>query len=210
MAVAKSFISRARYNSKLAVNKYRFRKLNPHNKVYAANLFPFGIVTVGKHSYGSLFVYSWGAENEYLKIGNFVSIAEGVKFILGGNHCLDSFSTYPFRVMFLGHEKEAWSKGPIVIEDDVWIGMDAIILSGVTIHQGAVIGAGSVVAADIPPYAIAVGNPAHIAKYRFSKDIIEQLLRINLEELLTFDFVKSHAELLYSKLDAEVLARLLD
>jgi maltose O-acetyltransferase len=55
---------------------------------------------------------------------------------------------------------------PVTIEDDVWIGARVIVLPGVAIHKGAIIGAGAVVTKDVPPYAICVGNPARVVKYR--------------------------------------------
>ena len=75
-------------------------------------------------------------------------------------------STYPFRVKILRScTSEAFSKGDIVIGDDVWIGYGAIIMSGVHVGQGAIIAAGSVVTKDIPDNAIAVGVPAKVVKY---------------------------------------------
>jgi acetyltransferase-like isoleucine patch superfamily enzyme len=70
------------------------------------------------------------------------------------------------------------TKGNVVIGNDVWIGFGAIILSGVTIGDGAAIGACSVVTRDVPPYAIAAGNPAQIIRYRFPEEIVATLLRI--------------------------------
>lgn len=72
-----------------------------------------------------------------------------------------------------------YSKGRLRIGNAVWIGDSVIILSGVTIGNGAVIGAGSVVTKSIPDFAIAVGNPAKVIKYRFSKDIIELLCQVS-------------------------------
>ena len=66
----------------------------------------------------------------------------------------------------------------VIIENDVWIGRGATILSGIKIGTGAVIGANAVVSKDVPPYAIAVGNPARIIKYRFDKDTIRKMLAI--------------------------------
>ena len=68
--------------------------------------------------------------------------------------------------------------GPVVIGNDVWIGREALILSGVTIGDGAVIGARAVVTRDIAPYSIVAGNPARHLKYRFPEDIVEALLRL--------------------------------
>ena len=76
------------------------------------------------------------------------------------------------------HPKVTTTKGPVNIGHGVWIGDNVIVLSGVQIGNGAVIGAGSIVTKNIPPYAIAVGNPARVIKKRFSEQIIEQLLEI--------------------------------
>ena len=78
---------------------------------------------------------------------------------------------------------EALSKGKIIVEDDVWIGMNALILSGVKIGKGAIIGAGSVISKDIPPYAIAVGNPCKVIKYRFSEEIRKKVNKIKFENI---------------------------
>ena len=129
-------------------------------------------------------VKSWGSENEGLEIGNYVSIASDVIFILGGNHYTKTITTYPFKVMYFNETiPEALSKGKIIIEDDVWIGMNSLILSGVKIGKGAVIGAGSVVSKHIPPYAIAVGNPCKVIKYRFSEAIMEKVNKIKFENI---------------------------
>ena len=174
----------------------KWRKLNNHNYTYPRNIFPIDIVKVGKYSYGPLNVRTWGAENERLIIGNFVSIAEDVLFILGGNHNMNTFSTYPFKVMVLGEKREAWSKGPIIVEDDVWIGTRAIILSGVRIGKGAVIAAGTVVTKDIPPYAIVGGNPAKIIKFRFEQDVINELMNVDLAKI-DKNFISTNIDLLY-------------
>lgn len=180
---------------RLYIFKKKWRRMNKHNFTNPNNIFSINIVKIGRSSYGSLNVYSWGSQNEGLEIGNFVSIAEGVKFILGGNHYLDTFTTYPFKVMIFGEKIEALTKGKIVVKDDVWIGMDAIILSGITIGQGAVIAAGSVVTKDIPPYSIVGGNPAKILKYRFSSEIIDEMNKVNFLEL-NYEKIK---EILYEK-----------
>ena len=116
-----------------------------------------------------------------LKIGSFCSIAGGVQIFLGGNHRTDWVTTYPFYVYWpSAHHipSPPHSKGDVIIENDVWIGENSIVLSGISICNGAVIGANSVVAKDIPPYSIAVGNPAKIIKKRFDDNTIQRLLRI--------------------------------
>lgn len=123
--------------------------------------------------------------SDRLVIGKFCAIATQVQFIMGGaNHKLDGISTYPFPIFGNGWEGELDtlmnlpSKGDTVIGNDVWLGYDALILPGVSIGDGAVIGARSVVAGDIPPYAIAAGNPARVIKQRFSDTDIARLLEI--------------------------------
>jgi len=122
-----------------------------------------------------------GGEEEGLIIGKYCSIAANVTIMLGGNHRYDWITTYPFSVIWpaysyiKGHPK---SKGFVVIGNDVWIGRNAMIMSGVHIGDGAVVGAGSIITKDVPPYAIVAGNPAKVVRYRFNEDQIERLLRI--------------------------------
>lgn len=162
--------------------KRKWRKHNSHNSTEAKNIFPIELVSIGKATYGPLIIRSFRSSGEKLLIGNFVSISAGVKFLLGGNHSTNLFTTYPFKSKFYG-EIDAKTKGQIIVEDDVWIGTDVLVLSGVKIGKGAIIGAGSIVSKDIPPYSICAGNPLRILKYRFSEDIIEKLLQINLGKL---------------------------
>ena len=135
---------------------------------------------IGEYTYGFPEVFDWN-EGTTLKIGKFCSIAKGVKIYLGGNHRIDWITTYPFGAFFeeakniQGHPT---SKGDVIIENDVWIGGDAIILSGVKLSNGSVVGAGAVVTKSVPPYAVVVGNPGKIIKFRFEPKIIEELERI--------------------------------
>ena len=139
-----------------------------------------GVVNVGRHTYGVPQVFIWDHET-HLTIGSFCSIAEDVVIALGGEHRSEWKTTYPFSSFpdkwpsakkVLGHPK---SKGHIVIGNDVWIGYGALILSGVTIGDGAVIGAASIVTKDVEPYAIVAGNPARLIRYRFDKQTIHKL-----------------------------------
>lgn len=181
--------------------------MNKHNFTTAVNIFCVNKVIVGKMTYGPLDIYSWGGEDEGVIIGNFVSIAPGVKFLLGGNHRTDTLSTYPFKVKILGEKAEATTKGKIIVEDDVWIGMDAMILSGVTIGKGAVIAARSVIAKDVPPYSIVAGNPARVVRYRFDEVLIEKLKEVDMEK---FDekFIKENIDYLYEPLNADIYKKL--
>ncbi|EHH69666.1 CatB-related O-acetyltransferase [Gluconobacter morbifer] len=136
--------------------------------------------SIGRHTYGHPQVQEAGYAP--LRIGAYCSIADQVMLILG-NHALDTVTTYPFQTLngIWDGASEAGDdhdmKG-ITIGNDVWIGFRAVVLPGVTIGDGAVIGAGSIVTKDVPPYAIHAGNPAKLIRYRFAPDIIEDLLKI--------------------------------
>jgi len=160
-----------------------WRHINPHNQTTLNRVCDVSVVNVGSYTYGPLNVFSWGHPREKLLIGWFCSIADDVRFILGGEHRQDTLMTYPMLVKFGGHYRESECKGEIVIKDDVWIGIGATILSGVTIGQGAVVGASSVVTRDIPAYAVVAGNPARVIKYRFPDEICEVLSKIDLRSL---------------------------
>lgn len=131
-------------------------------------------------------LYHYPINKDKLIIGKFCSIACGAKFLFNSaNHTLSSLSTYPFPLFF-----EEWNldrsnvctswdnKGDIVIGNDVWIGYEAVILAGVTIGDGAIIGARAVVTKDVEPYTIVGGVPAAPIRKRFSKDTISNLLKI--------------------------------
>lgn len=201
-------LSRAKYLSKLYIFKRRWRKVNPHNRTVANNIFPIDKVVVGRFTYGPLDVLAWGADEEKLVIGDLVSIASGVKFLLGGNHRSDTIFTFPIKVMFSGYSREAVSKGPIVVEDDVWIGLNSIILSGSYIGKGSVIGAGSVVSGKIPPYSIAVGNPCKVVRTRFCSPIVDRLLSIDYKQL-SEAAIENSVGLLYESLTNENIDRII-
>ncbi len=128
--------------------------------------------------------YHFDFIGDRLIIGRFAAIAQGAQFIMNGaNHPMDGFSTYPFD-LFGFPEGEAVpgqgmrNRGDTVIGNDVWIGRDAVIMPGVTVGDGAIIGAHAVVAKDVPPYAVVVGNPAAIRRMRFDASTIDALLAI--------------------------------
>jgi acetyltransferase-like isoleucine patch superfamily enzyme len=179
----------------------KWQKLNPHNSTIAMNRFPIEKVTVGKYTYGPLNIISFENDKEKVQIGSFCSIAENVKFLMSGGHEYSGLSTYPFKKLVLRNDIiESTTKGPIVVCDDVWIGYGALILSGVTIGQGAIIGAGSVVAKDVPPYSIYVGNK--IIKYRFADDIIEKLKKFDYSNINVTE-IKENIELIYSEMSSD-------
>lgn len=134
---------------------------------------------IGDYSYGIPKVYKWGNDG-CLFIGKYCSIANEACIFLGGNHRTDFVTTYPFNAIreaashITGHPA---TRGDVRIGNDVWLALNCSIYSGVTIGDGAVIAGQSVVTTDIPPYAIAAGNPARVVRYRFSEAQIEELMK---------------------------------
>ncbi|MBS8262530.1 antibiotic acetyltransferase [Roseibium polysiphoniae] len=130
--------------------------------------------------------YHFDFLGDRLVIGKFCALATGVEFIMNGaNHAFDGLSTYPFHIFQEGWETgydtsvfPKQSRGDTIIGNDVWIGTGATIMPGVRIGDGAIISAKAVVARDVPPYCVAVGNPAMIVRQRFSDDIVSQMLEI--------------------------------
>jgi acetyltransferase-like isoleucine patch superfamily enzyme len=162
---------------------------------------------IGKKTYGSINFTDLHTSDYMLKIGSYCSIASGVMFLLGAEHNTSLISTYPFKIMRYGAKKEGLSKGDIVVGNDVWIGMNAIICSGIEIGQGAVIAAGSVVTKNVEPYSIVGGNPAKHIKYRFSENLREKLLKIDIVSL--FDsFKENDLPLIYSTISEDILEQI--
>lgn len=163
--------------------------------VYLKNVITDPSITVGDYTMYNDFVndpvgfernnvlYHYPINRDRLIIGKFCSIACGAKFLFNSaNHTLSSLSTYPFPLFFeeWGLEKRnvaaSWdNKGDIVIGNDVWIGYEAVIMAGVTIGDGAIIGARAVVTKDVPPYTVAGGIPAKLIKKRYSEETIAAL-----------------------------------
>jgi acetyltransferase-like isoleucine patch superfamily enzyme len=139
---------------------------------------------IGRFSWGHLTVSS-RSPGTSLRVGQFCSFAYGAHVILGGEHRADYVSTYRFPAyppfkddhQHLAEDTSV-SRGAVTIGNDVWLGHQCLVLSGVTIGDGAIIGAGSVVRHDIAPYAVVAGNPARVAGFRFPPEQIEALLDI--------------------------------
>ncbi len=166
---------------------------NPETTIYnlptdSGSNFPFACV--GRDSYvvggpistGIDFTINEGYAVHNLHIGQFTSIAHDTNFVMGLGHNYSNLTT-GISKLFDTHVSTPPNnyyreKGQILIQNDVWIGLNTSIMAGVTIHNGAVIAANSNVVTDVPPYAIVGGNPAKVIKYRFSEDIINKLLKI--------------------------------
>ena len=179
--------------------KKKWRCANAHNSSYVKVPFNMDLVSVGKKTYGCINVHLDGTEHR-LTIGNYCSIADDVKFLVCADHRIDCISTFPFLVHCLNHSAEAITKGDIVVEDDVWIGYRATVLSGVRIGQGAVVAAGAVVTNDVPPYAIVGGVPAKILRYRFPEELRNTLMNVDFGQL-DDEAVQKHIQQLYAPLE---------
>lgn len=128
-------------------------------------------------------LYAYGPER--LVIGKYCALATGTTFLMAGaDHPSMGVSTFPF-TMFGGEWAERTldivtgmpSRGDTVVGNDVWFGYGATVMPGVRIGDGAVIAAGALVTADVPPYTIVGGNPARAIRQRFDDRSVEQLLR---------------------------------
>jgi acetyltransferase-like isoleucine patch superfamily enzyme len=138
------------------------------------------VVNHNQFSYGKLNVISTG-EGANVVHGAFCSFAENIRVMLGGHHHMDFITTYPFGSIhqgIFGYNNSPVNKGNVVIGNDVWIGDNVTIMPGITIGDGAVIGCNTVVTKDAEPYSIMAGNPGRFIRYRFSEEVVEELLNI--------------------------------
>lgn len=160
--------------------------------VYLKNVIKHPRIEVGDFSYASSFdpVADWAQQlapylfafsRETLRIGRFCQIAHGVRIITSSaNHPMGGFTTYPFRI-FRPETMADYLNLPFsdtVIGNDVWIGMNAMLMPGITIGDGAIIASGAVVTKDVPAYTIVGGNPAKPIRKRFDDGTIAELLAI--------------------------------
>lgn len=180
------------------MNDKIYPRSNDDRIVYLKNVITKPNIEVGDYTIYNDFVhdprdfeknnvlYHYPINGDKLKIGRYCSIACGSKFLFtSGNHAIASLSTYTFPIFYeeWGLDAKdicgAWdNKGDIIVGNDVWIGFEAVILSGVTIGDGAIIGARAVVTKDVPPYTIVGGVPAKTIRKRFDDRTIEKLLSL--------------------------------
>ncbi len=156
------------------IKKFKYTNQNPFYKDF----------DIWDFTYWNPVIYT-NPNDAKLKIWKFCSIAEGCKILLGSNHRTDRISTYPFNILREWFEHITWhpySKWDVVIGNDVRIGMDCTILSGVTVWDGAIIGLWSVVTKNVEPYSIVGGIPAKHIAYRFDEQTIQSLQEIKRRE----------------------------
>lgn len=179
-------------------NNREWRKINSDNTTSISENIRMDHVSVGNYTYGGINALMFDG-NSKLIIGNYCSIGPDVCFVVSADHEMNHISTFPYKVKVLGNQYEGVSKGDIIVDDDVWIGCGATILSGVHIGQGAVIAAGAVVTKDVPPYAVVGGVPAKVIKYRFEPEIIDELLKVDYSKLEK-EMIEEHIDELYQEL----------
>lgn len=175
-----------------------FPRKGDKDTVYLKNVVSNPYISVGEYTMYNDFVndprdfeknnvlYHYPVNGDRLIIGRFCSVACGAKFLFtSANHSLSSLSTYPFPIFYDEwnldgkNVTDAWdNKGDIVIGNDVWIGFEAVIMSGVTIGDGAIIASRAVVTKDVPPYTIVGGVPAKQIRKRFDDATISKLEKI--------------------------------
>lgn len=180
------------------MNTKTFPRTNDYQTIYLNTIINNPNIIVGDYTIYNDFVndptqfeknnvlYHYPINQDRLIIGKFCSIACGAKFLFNSaNHALRSLSNYTFPLFFeeWGLNKKnvtsAWdNKGDIIIDNDVWIGYEAVIMAGVHIGDGAVIAARAVVTKDVPPYTIVGGTPAKKIRMRFEEEIIAKLQQI--------------------------------
>lgn len=124
-------------------------------------------------SYAPARVVAHSDDYPLVRVGRYSSVNEAVTFLAGGEHRADFVTTW---CDVTNRAEILWSRGPIVVGNDAWIGQEAMIMSGVTIGDGAVVGARALVTKDVAPYEIVGGVPARHIRWRFSEEIRAGLL----------------------------------
>lgn len=175
-----------------------YPRKNDNQTIYLKNAITRDNIQIGDYTiYNDLYndprdfeknnvLYHYSINHDKLIIGKYCSIASNVKFIMtSGNHTMTSLSTYTFPIFYeewdlnVNQIIDAWdNKGDIKIGNDVWIGFDAIITSGVKIGDGAIIATRALVTNNVLPYTIVGGIPAKMIKKRFTDDVISKLIEI--------------------------------
>jgi len=179
--VISTLARRVRYHWGLLQSRVlRGRRYPATELAFSAEIPPLGEIRIGEGTYGDPRISTW-RNTDKVVIGRYCSIGRSVRILAGGEHPIGSVSTYPLRTMLVHRRRrnvDVASKGPVVIGSDVWIGDEAMILSGVSIGNGAVVAARSLVTSDVPPFTVVGGQPARVLKQRFSPEQVARLQEV--------------------------------
>ncbi len=160
--------------------KKRLLKKKKKRSPFTVDLIDKENINIGDYTYGKPHIHRWSKKFR-VSIGKFCSISEDVHLLVDGNHRSDWVSTYPFGRLLAGFPENSnhpVGKGDIKIGNDVWIARGAVINSGISIGNGAVIAAGTMVVKDVADYEVVGGNPGRNLSFRFSRAQIDALLEI--------------------------------
>lgn len=169
------YINKVKFHCLREFFKTKFNSFGENSYFGNECIFSFNHIDIGKHTYiGAKSVLQ--SAHGRIKIGNHVMFGPGVH-IHGGNHIYDIPGVYMDEV-----QKNDLYDGLVNVEDDVWVGSNAMILAGgkdITIGEGSIIAAGAIVTKDVEPYSIVAGVPAKLIKYRFD----EESLKIHMNKI---------------------------
>ena len=161
-----AFLARVRARGLMTVYRPLFARHGRNFRFDPRGSYSFSTITVGDDVYLGPGVVLM-ASNSAIRIGNKVMFGPGV-VVIGGDHNTSPVGKFMRDVI----QKRPEDDSPVVIEDDVWVGSRAIVLKGVTIGRGAIIGAGAVVTRSVPPYAVVVGTPGRVVRFRWDVDTV--------------------------------------
>ncbi len=169
----------------LSIQPYQIRNYGEASVQFAASTSSFPLISFDADSYMSGLQIQSGinfnpdAGRHCISIGKGCSIADAVTFMINLDHDFESVVQGEWSFLReTERPRRARQKGTIILQNDVWVGHGAIIMAGVTLHNGCVVAAGAVVTKDVPPYAVVGGNPARVLRYRFDADTISALQKI--------------------------------
>ncbi|MDD5729657.1 MAG: acyltransferase [Candidatus Omnitrophica bacterium] len=199
------------------MNKYHFLKLLAHWYFFEfgklrSKLYTFMMKKTGKKIY--IFPPFRCSGPEGITLGNEVVIAENCvlggqggltigNFVMIGNNSTIITANHGFSLPDIPMLRQPLAAAPVTINDDVWLGANVVVLPGVTIGQGAIVGAGAIVTKDIEPYSIVAGNPAKLLRKRFDEATIKKLLSRDslLYKYYETDFLRTNKPKIYNKPD---------
>ncbi len=209
----KKYLSIYRFRKTNNIKSYELIALNANikNSILGKNVLIAKNADVYNSKIGYLSSIGRYAKITHTEIGKFCAISWDVTINAIShpyNHLsISAFAYVPYVGNFVEERVQSYQK--VIIKNDVWVGANSVVMPGVTIGNGAIIGAGAVVTKDVPDYAIVAGVPAKVIKYRFDNETIDNLLKLKWWDLAP-EVIKDNIYLWQGKLDKKILKRLQD